>query len=184
MQFDVEDVLAGAFGRIILLFLFMLSATWVGSVIGGLAWFFGTWDLSPGELLAVPAVLWESPALLINLWIVPNVGLLAAAIVILLVSESYGFAAWGIIVGFESLFVMLGRGFDWLPRVNLVAWSAWLVLLVMVETGVWLTRQMRTNRWAYQMAALSAENAMRRAEREAMARDDYPPEDAEDAGLN
>ena len=170
MQFDFEDVLAGTFGRIILLFLFILSATWVGSVIGGLAWFAGTWDLSPGELLSVPALLWEGPTLLINLWIIPNTGLLAVAIVILLVSESYGFAAWGMIVGFESLFVMLGGGFDGSPRVSLVAWSAWLVLLVMVETGIWLVRQMRVNRWAYQMAALSAENAMRRAEREAMAR--------------
>lgn len=184
MQFDVEDVLAGAFGRIILLFLFILSATWVGSVIGGLAWFAGTWDLSLGELLSVPSVLWEGPALLINLWIIPNAGLLAVAIVILLVSESYGFAAWGMIVGFESLFVMLGQGFDWLPRVSLVAWSAWLVLLVMVETGVWLLRQMRRNRWVYQLAALSAENAMRRAAREALARDGDQAISAEDGGLN
>ena len=184
MQFDVEDVLAGAFGRIILLFLFLVSGIWAGSVIGGLAWFFGTWDLSPGELLSVPSVLWESPGLLINLWIIPNAGLLAVGIVILLVSESYGFVAWGMIVGFESLFVMLGQGFDWPLRVCLVAWSGWLVILAMVETGIWLVRQMRMNRWAHQMAALSAENAMRRAEPEAMARDGHPAENAEDAGLN
>ena len=184
MQFDIEDALAGTFGRINLLFLFMLSATWAGSIIGGLAWYVGTWDLSPGELLSVASVLWEGPAMLINLWIVPNAGLLAIGIVILLVSESYGFAAWGIIVGFESLFVMLGHGFDRSPRVSLVAWSAWLVLLVMVETGIWLAHQMRRNRWVHQLAALSAENAMRRAEREALARDGGQAAPAEDDGLN
>jgi hypothetical protein len=40
----------------------------------------------------------------------------------------------------------------------------------MVGTGIWLVRQMRTNRWARAMAELSAENAMRRAERETQAR--------------
>ena len=48
---------------------------------------------------------------------------------------------------------------------------AWLVLLAMVETGIWLTRQMFMNRWAHRLAALSAENSMRRAERETQARD-------------
>ena len=41
MQFDIEDVLAGVFGRIFLLVLFMLNAAWIGSIIGGLAWFVG-----------------------------------------------------------------------------------------------------------------------------------------------
>jgi hypothetical protein len=79
---------------------------------------------------------------------------------------------------------MLGEGFGRSPRVSLVAWSVWLVLRVMVETGICLTRQMRMSRRARQMAALSAENAMRRAEREALARDGHPAEDAEDPGLN
>ena len=61
---------------------------------------------------------------------------------------------------------------------------AWLVVLTMVETGIWLTRQMRMNRWAHQMAALSAENSMRRAEREAMARDEEQAVTSEDGSLN
>lgn len=47
MRLDVEDVLAGEFGRFFSILLFVLSACWVGSMIGGLAWFFGTWDLGP-----------------------------------------------------------------------------------------------------------------------------------------
>ncbi len=48
-----------------------------------------------------------------------------------------------------------------------MAWLAWLVLLGMVETGVWLIRQMLTNRWAHELAVLNMENARRRAERDA-----------------
>ena len=52
-------------------------------------------------------------------------------------------------MGFESLFVMLGWGLGFHDmKDTTLAWSCWLVLLVMVETGIWLDRQMRTNRWA------------------------------------
>lgn len=48
-----------------------------------------------------------------------------------------------------------------------IAWISWLVLLVMLETGVWLIRQMLTNRWARQLAMLNMENSRTNAEREA-----------------
>jgi hypothetical protein len=171
MQFDFEDVLAGAFGRIILLVFFMLSAAWLGSIIGGLAWFIGNWDLSAGYLVSEFPTPWECPELLLSDWMIPNIALLGAGIAILFVTDHLGYAAWGIFVGLESAFAMLGTGYRYISAGELVLVSlAWLVLLAMVETGIWLIRQMRTNRWVYHLAALSAENAMRRAEREAPAR--------------
>lgn len=171
MQLDFEDILAGTFGRLVLFSLFLLSAIWIGSTIGGLALVVGRWDFSFDALSASLDVLWWSPVLLINLWIVPNVAFLAAMMVYLLVSENTGYVAWGAIVGIESLFVMLGWAHHSSPAYHItVTWGAWLILLAMVETGIWLVRQMKMNRWAREMAELSAENAMIRAEREARIR--------------
>ena len=171
MRLDVEDVLAGEFGRFFSILLFVLSACWVGSMIGGLAWFFGTWDLTPGDLVFALAALWTGPALLISDWMIPNFGLLVLAITILFVTDHTGYAAWGTIVGFESVIALLGTRYQYKPAsVLVVAALCWLVLLVMVETGVWLVRHMRMNRWVRELAALSAENAMQRAEREESAR--------------
>ena len=172
MQFDIEDVLAGVFGRIFLLVLFMLSAAWIGSIIGGLAWFVGNWDLSVSYLATEFPRPWACPVLLINHWFIPNVALLGAGIAILFVTDHLGYATWGIFVGLEAMFAMLGRSYSYKSVGELVLISlAWLVLLAMVETGIWLTRQMFMNRWAHRLAALSAENSMRRAERETQARD-------------
>lgn len=171
MQLDFEDVLAGTLGRLVLFSLFLLSAIWIGSAIGGMALVIGRWDFSSGGSLIDFGVLWLSPVLLINLWIVPNVAFLAAMVVYLMISENIGYVAWGAIVGIESLFVMLGWAHHSSPAYHItVTWGAWLILLAMVEIGVWLVRQMRMNRWAREMAELSAENAMIRAEREARIR--------------
>jgi len=170
MQVDFEDVLAGAFGRIGLLFLFLLSAIWVGCMIGCIARTIAEINLatlSIGVLTDLPLDMLRSPLYLINLWIVPNVGILALAVVILFVSESHGYGAWGIILGFESLCFMLGSQFLHSGSSQWMAWLSWGILLIMVESGIWLTCQLRTNRWARAMAELSAENAMHRAEREA-----------------
>lgn len=118
-------------------------------------------------VIELPGEFVESPLYLINLWIVPNVGALAVAVVVLFVSESYGFGAWGIILGVESMFFMLGSGYSHSGPSQWIAWVSWGILLAMVETGIWLVRQMRINRWARAMAELSAENAVRRAERDA-----------------
>ena len=168
MQLDFEDVLAGTFGRLVLFSLFLFSAIWMGSTIGGLALAVGRWDFSVHTFSIDLEALWWSPLLLINLWIVPNVAFLAAMMVYLLVSENTGYAAWGTIVGIESLFVMLSWAHHSSPAYRIsITWGTWLVLLAMAETGIWLIRQMRMNRWAREMAELSAENAMIRAEREA-----------------
>jgi hypothetical protein len=170
MRLDFEDVLSGVFGRTVLISLYFLSAIWAGSLIGSLGAMAGNrscWGVvPPGGLFDI---LW-SPGLLINLWIVPNVGLLAIAAVYLMVSENTGFAAWGAIFGMESIFVMLGWDTEDMSMMDqLIGWGSCLLLVSMACTGLWLIRHMRMNRWAHEMAALSAENAMRRAEREAMA---------------
>lgn len=165
MQLDFEDIMASAVGRILILFVFFAGAVWLGSIIGGLACHVG---FHRHHNLPTLLELFMSPLLQVNLWIVPNVAFLALMTVYLLMADGVGHAAWGVIVGFESLFVMLGWGLKFEETKDTVlAWSCWLVLLVMAETGVWLHRQMITNRWAREMAELRAENAMRRAEREA-----------------
>lgn len=165
MQFDFEDILAGSVGRILLLVLFLLSATWVGGVVGGIAWSAGRRGLDLGEL--AEGIAW-GPLLLVNLWLIPNAAFLAIMLTYLLINDEFSHTAWGIIVGFESLFVMLGWGLSFhSTKDTIIAWSCWVVLLVMVETGIWLHRQMRTNRWAREMAELSAENAALRSRREA-----------------
>lgn len=182
MLFDIEDVLSDAIGRVFLLFVFLISAIWLGSFIGGLALTFRYWDLSSGHLFFELSLLWESPGLLFNAWIIPNVGLLAMMAVYLMVTEGFGYASWGIIVAVESLFAMLDRctGFYSMTEA-IVAWSSWLVLVVMVETGVCLVRNWKRNRWAREMMELSAENAMRRAERgensPAADKPDFPEDD-------
>ncbi len=163
MQLDFEDIMASAFGRILVIALFFVSAVWLGSLIGGLACHLGH-DRHHG--LPDPGAIFMAPLLQINLWIVPNVAFLAIMMVYVFVGDGIGHAAWGVIVGFESLFVMLGWGLHLEEmRDVIIAWSCWLVLLVMAETGVWLHRQMRRNRWAREMMELRAENAMRNAER-------------------
>ncbi|RYD23166.1 MAG: hypothetical protein EOP88_05250 [Verrucomicrobiaceae bacterium] len=165
MQIDLEDIMAGAVGRILVTFLFLLSAVWLGSIIGATAWQVGDYGF---ESFPNFQDLLMSLLMQINLWIVPNVAFLAIMTVYLFVSDGIGHVAWGIIVGFESLFLMLGWCLHFEETKDTVlAWGSWLVLLAMAETGIWLHRQMMTNRWVRQMAELRAENAMLRAEREA-----------------
>ncbi|RYD30799.1 MAG: hypothetical protein EOP87_15960 [Verrucomicrobiaceae bacterium] len=105
MQIDIEDIMAGAVGRILVIFLFLLSAVWLGSIIGTTAWQVGDYGFESlpdfGDLLM-------SMVMQINLWIVPNAAFLAIMTVYLFVFDGTGHVAWGIIVGFESLFLMLG----------------------------------------------------------------------------
>jgi hypothetical protein len=109
--------------------------------------------------------------LLFSVWLLPNIVVLCGGVGYFLVSENAGFKAWGVVVALESFFVIAG----WSMKLKTVwpitvAWVAWLVLLVMVETGVWLVRQMLTNRWARKMAVLNMKNARRRAEQEVVER--------------
>ena len=176
MQFDFEDILASSVGRVVAIALFFVCGIWIGSVIGGFALMVGMRDLP-----AATDVSW-APLLLINLWLVLNVAFLAAMMIWVFVADGLGYLAWGILVGAESLFVLLGHSFGFGSRdftETLVAWGVWLILLVMLETGVWLVCQWRRNIWARQLAELRAENAMIRAEREQLARETEVPEDTD-----
>lgn len=167
MQLDLEDILAGTFGRIVVAFFFALSALWVGSVIGGVALTFGEYFNAPFELMKALMDVWASPRFLVNIYLIPNLALLAVAAGVLFATDRLGWISWGILVAMESSFVMFGLDYEYRSGVEIaVAWSVWLVLLAMVETGIWLLRGMQRNRWVRGLAALNAENAMRRAERE------------------
>lgn len=175
MQLDLEDVLSSVFGRIVLFAIYLLGAIWVGSMIGGLAWGVGHHGIA---FLPSLSEWFLSPLLLINIWIVPNAAFLAIMGVYLMVSDDFSPAAWGIIVAVESLFVMLGWCLSFHDLKDaIVAWFLWVVLLTMAETGIWLIRAAKRNRWAREMMELNAENAMHRAEREARLHGGDAPED-------
>ncbi len=179
MQIDFEDILAGSIARMMLVSLFLVSGIWLGSAIGGFAVV-----VAEGGIFDVldPSLVFLSPLLLINLWIVLNGFFLVGMLIWIFVADGLGYLSWGILVGVESLFVMLGFSFGYgvgfsSPANMVIAWGLWLVLLAMVETGVWLVCYWRRSIWARQLAELRAENAMIRAERDATANDQQSPED-------
>ncbi len=179
MQIDFEDILAGSIGRIVVVVLFLVSGIWLGSAIGGFAVVVaeeGIFDVLD------PGLVFLSPLLLINLWIVLNGFFLAGMLIWIFVADGIGYLSWGIFVGMESLFVMLGFSFGYgvgfsSPANMAIAWGVWLVLLTMVETGVWLVCQWRQSIWARNLAELRAENAMAHADRDARNHGPRLPED-------
>jgi len=176
MQLDFEDVLASSIGRVMVIFLFFLSGIWLGSLVGGFALMVGARSLPD------PEDVFMTPLLLVNVWIVLNVAFLAGMLIWIFVGDGLGCLAWGVLVGVESLFVMLGFTFGFGSPASVdtaIAWAVWLVVLVMLETGVWLVFQWRRSIWARQMAALGAENAMIRAQRDVEVSYPEPSEDVD-----
>lgn len=172
MQIDIEDILAGTFGRILRQCLLFASAVWVGSMVGGLALVAGICVISWDDGMMQLPLVWASPVLLGSQWLVLNAVVLLGGLGYFLISEDAGFAGWGILAGLQSLFVVLGWSMDLeISRSIVVCWISWLVLLVMMEAGVLLIWQMLRNRWARQLALLEIENAHRRAEFEARQRE-------------
>lgn len=164
MWIDIEDLLAGIVGKVVLIALFFLSAIWLGSLVGGVAILAG----KGASVRDFFEVLIFSPILEINLWIIPNVALLAGMLVWILVNDSLDHAPWGIVMGAESLFVMLGWGLDFSEPIHAaISWASWLMLLVMAETGVWFIQQWRRQVQIQGIMALKAENWAARAVREA-----------------
>lgn len=175
MSFDFEDILASAFGRMLVIALFLTSGVWVGSLVGAIA-------IMAGERRLELEVFLSAPLLLINVWLVLNVAFLAGVLIWIFVADGLGYLSWGVLIGVQSFFVMLGFNFGFrLPPLLecAIAWAVWLTLLAMLETGVWLTCQWRRNVWAREIAALSAENAMILAQQEMMAEAAESPEDAD-----
>lgn len=165
MQLDIEDILTHGIGRLLQTILFFGSAIWLGSLIGGVAILAvqgGFPDFRDFEELLL------SPLLLLNMWMILNVAFLAAMMILILVKDGLDYVPWGIIMGGESLFVMLGWDLDFFKPVQAaISWACWLVLLGMAETGVWVIRQWRRQIQIQQIIELKADNWAARAEREA-----------------
>lgn len=171
MQLDLEDILAGTFGRVIKQALLFASAVWTGCIVGGLALVIGICGHSWQDALSNLSMIWASPLLLFSVWLFPNVVVLAGGVGYFITAENAGFRAWGVLAGLESFFVMAG----WFMELKsawpiTIAWVAWLVIVGMLETGVWLISQMLTNRRVRELAVLNMENARRRAEMEVIER--------------
>lgn len=163
------DIWGGALGTIFRQSLLFASAVWIGCTIGGVA-------LIPGVMLGGGAMgerfyqmVLVAPMFLFSLWGIPNLFLLLSGLVYFIRSENAAYGAWIGLAGIESLVVMLGWAQDfahgWLALS--AVWTSWLVLLAMAATGVYFLRQWQINRWAHHLARIEAENAARRAAREA-----------------
>jgi hypothetical protein len=124
-------------------------------------------ELSGGGKVEM-GLLFGSPVLLLSLWLIPNLCFLGAAIYWFVRSETSTPLACGILAAVEALVAVAGwvkvLDGEWLPLT--VAWVTCLVLIVMLATALWFLHQWQMNRWAGEIAALKAENAMRRAELE------------------
>ena len=167
MQIDLEDILASTFGRVVVQAFLFASAVWVGCVLGALALVAGGCGTSWHDALGWLANVWASPLLLFSAWLFPNIVVLAGGVGYFLISENAGFKAWGVVVALESFFVMAGWSMELKTAWPIaIAWVSWLVLLGMVETGVWLVHRTLAKRWARELAVLNMENARRRAEKE------------------
>ena len=169
MKLDVEDVLASAIGGVFGRAILFLVAVWIGCFIGSAGLMAGgmtdagTWRVN-GLLW-----LWAGPLLLFSTWAFLNIPFLLFSLIRFVRGDGDSYVTWGVVIAVESLVVMLSwvKSFvnGW-PAMG-VAWATWLVLLVMVGTGIWLVRQHLINLWARDMAMLRAANAQKRAEREA-----------------
>jgi hypothetical protein len=165
MKIDFGDVFASGIGWLLKQLFFFTGSIWLGCSMGGAALIAG--QLSGGRRADFELLL-ASPVLLLSLWLIPNLLFLAAAIYWFVRNETHTPLACGILISVEALVAVAGwvgalRG-GWLPVT--VAWVTCIVLIVMMATGLWFLRQWQMNRWAGEIAALKAENAMRRAELE------------------
>lgn len=168
VHLDIEDVFAGAVGSVFGKFILFVVAVWLGCSVGaagmavGAMVDAGTWRHLNGFWI------WASPLLLFSIWALLNIPFLLFFLIRFIRDEGDGFLAWGIVIGVESLVVMAGWAHvfvhGWRPLT--CAWFAWLILLIMLETGIWLIRQHLLNCWARNLGMLRAENAMRRALKE------------------
>jgi ABC-type multidrug transport system fused ATPase/permease subunit len=171
MSFDPLDVFGGAVGSIFKRLLYFASAIWLGCatavvalivsflVAGGTLDFGFVWSF----LLA--------PLGLINGWIAVNFLTVAIGLAYSVKAADPGYKGWMILAGAASLGVMLGRGFSekWLSLA--AGWIAWLALIAMLGTGVWLLCQYFAARWAHHLMHVQAETTVRGIEREEIVRE-------------
>jgi hypothetical protein len=168
MDLDVEDIITGAVGSVLGRMVLFGVAVWLGCCVGGAGIAAG--DMAESGTWRVPTLLWlwAGPLLLFSSWAFLNIPFMFYFLMRFIRGDGDSYVTWGIVIGMQALFVMLGwvRDFveNWVPLI--VAWTTCIVLLTMIGSGIWLVRQHLINLWARDMAMLRAENAQRRAERE------------------
>jgi hypothetical protein len=169
MNLDIEDVLAGALASVVVRAILFGVAVWLGCTVGAAAMLAGhiaeagSWRIGVHE-----SWIWASPLLLVNVWALLNIPFLFCFLVRFLRDESDDFLTFGIVVGVESIMVMAGWANHLVHgRLPLaVAGFTWLLLLIMIGTGVWLIRQHLINTWARRLAMIRAANAQKLARKE------------------
>lgn len=165
MKIHFGDVFASGIGWLLKQLFLFTAAIWLGCSMGAAALIAG--ELAGGGRASFGLLL-GSPVLLRTLWLIPNLCFLGAAIYWFVRNETHTPRACGTLAAVQALVAVAGwvgefNG-EWLPIT--VAWITCAVLIVMMGTGVWFLHQWQINRWAGEIAALNAENAMRRAELE------------------
>jgi hypothetical protein len=168
MNLDVTDIFASAIGGVFGRAVLFIVAIWLGCCIGGAGIVAGSMADAGSWRVNTLLWLWAGPLLLFSSWAFLNIPFLLYYLMRFVRSEGDSYLTWGVVIAVESLVVMLGwvKSFvsGWLPMS--IAWATWLVLLMMLGTGIWLVRQHLINLWARDLAMLRAVNAQQRAERE------------------
>jgi hypothetical protein len=160
VKIDFGDVFASGLGWLLKQLFLFVASIWLGCTMGGASLLAGR--LADGRGFDTDLLLY-SPALLLTLWIIPNVCFLGASIYWFVRNETNTPLACGILAGVEALVCVAGKSgrlHGWLS--TSAAWLTCAVLIAMMGTGLWFFRQWQINRWAIELEELKAENAMRR----------------------
>jgi hypothetical protein len=172
MSYDPLDVIGGALGSIIKRLLYFASAVWIGSMVGVVSSLVA-YLISGGT--PETGMLWAflfAPLVMINSWIALNFLIIAVGLAYSIWATDPGYRGWMILAVASSIGVKMDAkntfGGAWLPVT--AGWVCWLVLLVMLGTGVWMVCQYFLSSWAHHFHHVQAENVGRGATREEIAK--------------
>ncbi len=168
MKIDFADAFASGVASAFLSLLVFLGGIWTGVTTGAIA--LGAADLAGDGSLDDTELdnFFTDPQMVLLVWVLPGVLCLAAALFRFGRIDGSGVIRWGILVAAVSGGIVWGyvKEIDsgWVPVA--AGWTAWVVLVGMIGTGLWFLRYWQINRWAAELTILKAENAVRRTEME------------------